>query len=130
MSYVPTCIIDRLETIQKDFLWNGKRAKVKHLALINTYENGGLKSMDIMCKIKALQLSWVKRLYEGSFYPWKHIPKKILENSFTHNIFLPNLCTEIPKDLPMFYDQILKNWILVQLDLGHRPLQKCPKLTF
>ena len=75
LTNVPNCIITALENIQKEFLWDGKRPKVKHSALINSYEQGGLKSIDIKCKIKSLQLSWVKRLFDDSCQDWKIIPK-------------------------------------------------------
>ena len=102
LSNIPNCIIERLEKIQKEFLWGVKRAKIKHSALINTLENGGLKCTDIKSKIKALQLSWVRRLYEGSFHPWKHIPLTILQERFSGNILFPNMSVTFPTKLPKF----------------------------
>ena len=57
LSSVPNYVIKELKKIQNHFLWNGKRAKIKYETLCNTYENGGLQSVDIELKIKALQLS-------------------------------------------------------------------------
>ena len=34
LSYVPNPIIKKLEKIKKEFIWNGKRPKVKHSALL------------------------------------------------------------------------------------------------
>jgi len=47
LSYVPKVIIDKLIKIQCEYLWDRKRAKIKHSALIGSYETGGLKSLDI-----------------------------------------------------------------------------------
>ena len=51
LSYVPNSIIEKLEKIKKEFIWNGKRPKVKHSALLGDYEEGGLKDIDIKAKI-------------------------------------------------------------------------------
>ena len=41
--------------IQKDFIWDSKRAKIKHDTLIADYPDGGLKDIDIKAKIDSLQ---------------------------------------------------------------------------
>ena len=50
LNEVPTTIIKKIEQIQRDFIWNGKKAKIKHTTLINDYEEGGLKDIDIESK--------------------------------------------------------------------------------
>ena len=62
LTEVPKAVNETLCELQYDFLWEGKRAKIKQDTLIGSYENGGLKSVDINHKIEALQLSWIKRL--------------------------------------------------------------------
>ena len=57
LSYVPEFTITALKQIQNSFLWNGKRAKIKQDTLCNSYKKGGLQSVDITLKLKALQLS-------------------------------------------------------------------------
>ena len=109
LSNVPTLIIDKLITIQNDFLWDGKRAKVKHAALIGSYETGGLKSLDIKAKIKALQLSWVRRLYDGTNHAWKNIPLFYFSKQ-TDKIFYPNLEINPDVNMPTFYKNLIKYW--------------------
>ena len=58
-----------------------------------------------------MQLSWVKRLYKGSFHPWKHIPTAILQESFSDNIFFPNMSVTIPAKFPIFYKTLFKSWM-------------------
>ena len=41
----PQVIIDQLNKIQKDFIWNRKHPKITHSTLCNTHENRGLKSV-------------------------------------------------------------------------------------
>ena len=66
--------IDLMYKIQRNFIWQGKKAKIKHSTLRNGYENGGLKNVDLSNKITSIQCSWVKRLFEDDFHDWKVIP--------------------------------------------------------
>ena len=43
LNDVPVTIIKKIEQIQREFIWNGKKPKIKHTTLINDYEEGGLK---------------------------------------------------------------------------------------
>ena len=47
LNDVPVTIIKKIERIQKYFIWNGKKPKIKHTTLINDYDEGGLKDIDI-----------------------------------------------------------------------------------
>ena len=113
LSSVPTYVIKELKKVQNHFLWNGKRAKLKHDTLCNTYENGGLQSVDIEIKIKALQLSWIHRLFDQKEHQWKIIPRYLLAknygdiNVFSHH-FAPSI--ESLKSFPIFYRNILTIW--------------------
>ncbi len=100
------------------FLWGGKRAKIQHKTLIGTYENGGLKDVDILSKIKALQLSWIRRLFDKNDHAWKIIPKTILKKFYgSEKIFFPNLEAKIPIELPLFYKNIILNWCSLALNI-------------
>ena len=74
ITNVPQVIIDQLNKIQKDFIWNRKHPKIKHSSLCNTHENGGLKSVPIPNNLTSLQCSWIKRLYDTTTHRWKIIP--------------------------------------------------------
>ena len=43
---ISTEIINSIEKMQKEFLWNGKRPKIKHHNICSNYEMGGLKNGD------------------------------------------------------------------------------------
>ena len=58
ITKIPNAILYELEKIHKDFIWNGKIAKIKHTSLISSIEQGGLQDIDIPFKMKALQLAW------------------------------------------------------------------------
>ena len=47
--------------------------------VISDYTNGGLKEIDMNCKLLSLKFSWIARLLDKSnFHPWKVIANEIL----------------------------------------------------
>ena len=46
-------MINKLNKIQKEFIWNGKNPKIKHSTLFNKYEKGGLKNVDFYLNLLA-----------------------------------------------------------------------------
>ena len=58
-SVVPKQIIEEIENIQKNFLWNRSTPKIRHSTLCNSFAIGGLTSVGINTKIASLQCSWM-----------------------------------------------------------------------
>ena len=113
MSRIPKTIITLIDGIHHDFIWNRKRANIKHSTLIGDYSLGGLKDVDIHSKFKSLHLSWLKRLSDCNFHPWKLIPLYYLNSASSNTIlFLPNLSISdsLIKDVPEFYKNIIQLW--------------------
>ena len=109
----PACILTELKKIHKDFIWESKKAKVKHSTLISDYKDGGLRDIDINCKIKALQLSWLRRFFDSNYHPWKNIPSHIFSKiSPCSSLFYPNFMLNATVDvkIPVFYSNILSFW--------------------
>ena len=52
------------------FLWNGTD-KVTRVSVINEYEKGGLKMIDLDCLVKSIRLAWLKRVLNESKGIWK-----------------------------------------------------------
>jgi len=120
---VPLEILSTLVEIQKCFIWDGKKAKIKHSTLTNDYSKGGLKDIDITAKFEALHLSWLSRFYSENKHPWTKILKSILIKYFTlDSIFFPNLDVDEHKlvQIPSFYRNIIKSWINIS---KHTPKQ-------
>ena len=86
VTNVPQVIIDQLNKIQKDFIWNRKYPKIKHSTLCNTHKNGGLKSVHIPNKLTSLQCSWIKRLYDTTTHCWKIIPAFLIRKKTGKNL--------------------------------------------
>ena len=110
LNYVPETIIKRIEHIQKDFIWDRKKTHIKHTSLIADYEEGGLKDFDMVSKFESLRLTWVKRLFDENYHPWKNIPLKLLDDSFNQNIFYANTQISFSAKFPNFYHEIAKSW--------------------
>ena len=113
VTNVPQVIIDQLNKIQKDFIWNRKYPKIKHSTLCNTHENGGLKSVHIPNKLTSLQCSWIKRLYDSTTHCWKLIPAFLIRKKLGKNfIFHSNLSINPNKikEFPTYYQDILIKW--------------------
>ena len=114
LSNIPKIIIDKLENIQKTFLWDGKRPKIKHTTLIGSYEKGGLNGVDIKSRLCALQLSWIRRLFDNNDHAWKLIPNYLIKKHFGNKeFFFPNCDVKIPDELPLFYRNMILLWCKV-----------------
>ena len=51
--------IKQLEDFRKNFIWNGKRPKIKHLTLIGDYVDGGYGDVDIETEVSSLRIFWI-----------------------------------------------------------------------
>ena len=81
--------------IQKNFIWQGKKAKIKHSTLCIGYEKGGIKNVDLRNKITSMQCSWIKRLFKDDFHHSKAISlfligKHLGKNFKFHNSIIIN----------------------------------------
>ena len=115
MSHVPDRIIEELKTIQSRFLWNSSTPEIKHSTLIGDYAEGGLKNVDINTKLKALKLTWVRRLSDDNYHPWKVLPREYLTlpngDSVFHRNFESNpFLSRTLNSLPTFYKDLLRYW--------------------
>ena len=79
MTNIPLQFLEDLQLLHKEFIWNGKWAKVKRSELTGNYEEGGIQDIDLPSKFKSLKMTWIwKFLDENNFYPWTAMAQKIL----------------------------------------------------
>ena len=83
---IPNTTIEELTKIQKNFIWSNSKPKIKNLTLSSSYQDGGLKNVNIKAKIISLHCSWIKTLFDNNTHNWKIIPlgfiNKYLGNDF------------------------------------------------
>ena len=71
-----------LNCLLKSFTWNSSKPKVNHKTSCNTFEDRGLKNIDVKSKIINLQCSWDKKLYDSNHHDWKIIALYFINKYF------------------------------------------------
>ena len=76
----PDDLIDELQKKCFDFVWQGKKDKIKRSTSVYHTKMGGMNIPDIKAYINSLKLTWIRRLFNESSGKWKVIlMKKIPE---------------------------------------------------
>ena len=75
----PKELLKELNKILFKFLWKGVD-KVTRASVINEYEEGGLRMVDLECMVKSLRLAWLKRIFSGTNGTWKSYLQHILSS--------------------------------------------------
>lgn len=84
--------LKEINQIFYDFLWNNKGDKIKRSVLINSYDKGGLKMIDIFSYNKSLKLAWVKKYLDAeNMGKWKLFFGEELEKYGGKLLFRGNL---------------------------------------
>ena len=60
MKTVPKHVVDSMQALHRDFIWNSKKPKIKQSTLIGNYSDGGLKDIDLTSKLESLKFSWIE----------------------------------------------------------------------
>ena len=106
----PSYVIKEFNNLVFHFLWNGKD-KVIRYSTYAPYDQGGLKMLDYDSMIKALRLSWLKRIVDPDYSGfWKSYLNYLLQNE--GGLFLVQCNYEINQvTLPTtFYRELLEWW--------------------
>ena len=116
LSSLSTCqdTLREVNNLLYDFLWDGKGDKIKRTVMVNDYENGGLKMLDIFTFNKSLKVSWLHNFFDKSNKgKWKYILEENLEKLGGKRM-LSGFITkedagllEIPNN---FYKEIIEIW--------------------
>jgi len=102
-------VIKEVNNIIYNFLWRVPDSVIRS-AVINDYENGGLKVLDFETLVKSLRLAWLKRLFKEEDAGWKCYLRYLLK-SFG-GVFLLQ-CDFDPKDYEIdnrFYYELIQFW--------------------
>ena len=107
-----TDTIKKLNSILFSFIWNNGADKIKRSVIVQSYEQGGLKMVDIQSFLSSLKTSWLKRLYWADHdVVWANIAKEMLppvENVVCFgSVKLKELSTQLKNK---FWVDVLKAW--------------------
>ena len=117
---IPFGTIGKINEIIYQYLWDGKRDKIKRKTLIGDYERGGIRMPDVQSVFESLQVKWIQRLVSAEEATWKELPKFWL-NQFGKDFLIfkmniGNLSQIHCKKhwFPKFYEQIVNSWYKVR----------------
>ena len=113
LVHTPKCVVEAIQAIHKEFIWDNKKPKIKHSAMIASYGDGGLRDTDIEAKFQSLKFAWNAQLKDqDNFHRWKVVANKILRSVEGTEVFHTNLGFSTDKmravnGLPKFYQDLL-----------------------
>ena len=112
MVTTPIAIQKKVNSIVHQFIWNGPD-RVKRAELKASYEEGGLKMVDIFSRIKAQQLMWLKRYFTDNQPGWKIILDHYLSKCGGVKMLLK--CSfdfkKLNIHIPQFYINIFNSYV-------------------
>ena len=98
-----------------NFVWKGKRDKIKRTTMMAERQDGGLNMPDFSIKDKAIKVSMLSKIIQPGNEKWKILPRYylnmygpnylVLTFNFPHPDRLP---TELK--IPQFYKQLIQAW--------------------
>ena len=91
MNSVPKTVTDELQALHKDFIWNGRKAKIKHSTLIGDFRDGGLRDVEIPSCFETAKVSWIRTFFDDNFHLWKIVAEGGFEGIGSKMLFHPNL---------------------------------------
>ena len=110
---IPEQLIQEVNSIIFNFIWDGKPAKIKKLTLIGEKNQGGLRMTDFNIMNKALKVAWIQRINSENGASWKIIPEIALKKHGGLTFLIKcnyDINTLQTNNLPPFYHEILKQW--------------------
>ena len=70
MIYIPDEILDKIDKLLFNYLWDCKRSKIKRTTITAKIENGGLGMIDVHEVHNASKCGWIKRLHDETNSKW------------------------------------------------------------
>ena len=116
LSSLPTHqgALKEINSLLYDFLWDNKGDKIKRSEMINDYDKGGLKMIDIQSFNESLKMKWIQGyLNNDNQGKWKLVVDYSLQKYGGKIVFLSNLKQ---KDVPLlnikdpFLREIIEHW--------------------
>ena len=106
----PEDLIKRLDKIFYKFLWNSGPDRIKRTEIIKDVKAGGLRMVNIKYFIKALKISWLRRIIQNSYdLSWSSLSMINFHKmfSFGHGYAEQQKANIVNP----FWKELLKNWV-------------------
>ena len=112
LIYIPKSILEQIDKMLNNFLWNGKPAKIKKSTIIAPIEKGGLRMPDVNAIHLASKINWYQRLNDDTNSKWKNtmlymlnINKDLLHRPLNQKWY--SVCKT------SFHKQLLESWQII-----------------
>ena len=112
--HVPEQIVKEIESLSYQFLWNGSQHKVKKNVVIQDYQFGGCKMVDLAEMLKVQKIKWIKKYFVEKENYWQFTMRELIGKTNV-NVFL-NSNFKIPENISPFYTDVLKYWKEVKFE--------------
>jgi hypothetical protein len=117
LSHLPNWVVPKLKNAILEFIWNGKKHKIKYNVLISSVKFGGLGLLDIERMKCALRLKFVKKYFDVE-HPLNPISKALISYNLDVyknmklgvDVFRINLSYNGISKLPLYYSEMLRAW--------------------
>ena len=135
LTPLPTChmAIKEINDLFYKFLWDGKGDKIKRTVVINGYQEGGIKMLDIKSFNSALKATWIpKYLDVNNKGKWKIVFKYWLSRIQKENIFTYNLSRKVAQAINVddkFLQELIEIWAEVNFQGKLRSLKEFEEQT-
>ena len=113
----PDELINELQRKCFNFIWDGKKNKIKNTTAVHHNKNGGISIPDIKTYIQALKLTWLRRTSNENGGKWKSILKKQIPEIETLNEFGSTVLKN--KNVNPFWKDVFKSY--EELYVKHKP---------
>ena len=110
MLWIPDEFIKRVKQRIADFIWNGRKPKIKFSTLINDYDKGGLKLPDLESMIKTFRVEWMIRLITEQPIWAPFLEAKLNSVGGIHYLRTNFDVSAIPPSLNQFYSSVFRSW--------------------
>ncbi len=110
--HIPDHIQKKVNEYLYKFIWDNKPDKVKRNIMIQNYDNGGLKMIDLDMCIKSIHVKWIKEYLSCKSNPvWKSTFEFLSKKKNLAIFCLSNYnIDELPHNLPNYYRDSFKYW--------------------
>ena len=105
--------IKQVERLMFEFIWGGKKDRIKRMTLKSKYKDGGLKVPDLALQAQSLKIGWIKRyLDEDNDAKWKRLVKHSLSLNNEISLFHCNINADITKRIVRnaFWEEMCAAW--------------------
>ena len=102
--------LNKVNTILFNFLWNSKTDKVKRDVITQSYDQGGIKMINLKAFLYSLKLSWFKRLFQTTA-KWQNILKTLIDTDLLSKCGYEYIHVCLNKCQNLFWKDVFKAWV-------------------